>query len=370
MRRGISTALALLVLLGLLVSSACQPSAPAPEKKAEAPKAVTKTEAPKAETKAQAPKAETKTEPPKTEAKKAEAPKAEKPEVSKIRLGTIPIAPLATMLVADKLGYFKDEGLTYEATSMAGGAVSLPAVTAGKLEFAYAAFPSIPLGRSEGFDYVVVVGGNSSQKTRPDAATLFVAQDGPIKSLKDLEGKRIAINVINSINWLYVREFLDKNGIDPKKVNFVEIGFPQMADLLANKQVDAVFNTEPFTTIMNDSGKFIALAYPYVDVQPGTNIAHWVASEKWVKANPITTRKFARAITRAIDYLNASRDEQVKFIAEYTKGDVNLLKKATLDLYVAKADVTSLQNMTDLMLKHGMLKQKVDIAPFIWETAK
>ncbi|MBI4320310.1 MAG: ABC transporter substrate-binding protein [Chloroflexi bacterium] len=301
--------------------------------------------------------------------KKAESPKAEVAEVSTLKIGNLPVANGADVLAAEKLGYFKDEGLTVEST-MAMGAEGLQAVVAGKLNFVGATFISVPTARAEGIDFVVVAGRNGAQKAPPDSAALMVLKDGPIQSAKDLEGKRIGINLLNNVNWLYARELVARNGVDPKKITFAEIGFPQMGDALYNKQVDAVFSTEPFTMIMRDSGKARALSYPFVEIEPGLNIAQWIASEKWVKANPIATRKFARAMTRTIEYLNSNPEEKLKLIAEYTKQDAEVLRKTTLDVLSTKVDVKSLQNQIALMVKHEMLKQSVDASTMMWETAK
>ena len=80
--------------------------------------------------------------------------------------------------------------------------------------------------------------------------------------------------------------WLEKRGVDPKKVEFLEIPFPQMADALFQKRVDAVWNVEPFVTFMTQSGKAKVLAYPYLDNIPGMDISNYYAKESWIKANP------------------------------------------------------------------------------------
>ncbi len=197
---------ALFLVVGLFLVSACQqaPAAPAQPKQEAQPKAETKAaEAPKAETKAE-PKAQ-----PKADAKTEAAPKQEVPEVTELRIGTMPVANVTTMDLADKLGYLKEEGFTkVELTFLGGGAELLPALQAGKLQFAHSNVASVILGRGAGFDFTVVAGNTRVPAKPPESQILMVKTDSPIKTPKDLAGKRIAVNNLNNIIWLYTREIL------------------------------------------------------------------------------------------------------------------------------------------------------------------
>ena len=88
-----------------------------------------------------------------------------------------------------------------------------------------------------------------------------------------------------------------KKGVDTSKIEFLEIPFPQMADALFQKRVDAVWNVEPFVTFMMKSGKAHLMAYPYQDNMPGMDISNYFAKESWVRANPDVARRFKRAST-------------------------------------------------------------------------
>ena len=71
----------------------------------------------------------------------------------------------------------------------------------------------------------------------------MIVQEGLVKSLKDLEGKRVAVNVINSTAWLHAVALLEKHGVDRTKVRFTEVPFPQMNDPLLNGQLTRSFRS-------------------------------------------------------------------------------------------------------------------------------
>ena len=45
----------------------------------------------------------------------------------------------------------------------------------------------------------------------PDTTTALIVRKGAIGTLKDLEGKRVAVNVINSSAWLHAVAALEKH---------------------------------------------------------------------------------------------------------------------------------------------------------------
>jgi NitT/TauT family transport system substrate-binding protein len=98
----------------------------------------------------------------------------------------------------------------------------------------------------QGLDATVLAPGAVVRSAPPDTTTALLVIKGKINSLKDLEGKRVAVNVINSSAWLHAIAALDKHGVDWTKVRFTEIPFPQMNDPLLNGQVDAIVQVDPF----------------------------------------------------------------------------------------------------------------------------
>ena len=217
------------------------------------------------------------------------------PETPKLRIATIPIAGMTPLYAANKLGYFKDAGLEVAIDFTAGGAQSLPLVMQGTLQLSNGPIVSVALAHQQGFDLRLIGPTLDDKRAAPGQTASLVKADGPVKSVADLKGKRLGVNVINSVNWLYDRAFLRKHGLDPSQVTYVEIPFPSMIDALARGSVDAVNVPQPFHRIAVDSGQARVLGYPFVEVQPGVHIAAYGASAKWLDANQNTVRAFTRA---------------------------------------------------------------------------
>ena len=187
-----------------------------------------------------------------------------------------------------------------------------------------------------------------------------MVRDDGAGSILDLKGKRIAVNTINSVNWLYARALLRKGGLDPNAVTFVELPFPSMNDALLRGSVDGIIQVQPFHHIGLSSGKMKALGYPFADVQPGIHIASYAGDGAWIKANPGTVKAFTDAMARAIDYLEKNPDQAKTLIAEFTKAKPELVQQVPIDDWSTKISVDDLAKQLELMRQEGVLKKPIE----------
>jgi NitT/TauT family transport system substrate-binding protein len=263
---------------------------------------------------------------------------------------------MVPLYAAQKLGYFEENGLLVETTAATQGSALVAAVVGGSLDFSYSNYISLLSARSQGIDVVVFANMNNVQKTKPNSTSVTVRASDGITSAKDLVGKTIGVSVLNALPWLYARSWLRVNGVDPNSAKYVEVPFPNMGDALANKQIDAAISTEPFNTILTKAGSVKTIGYPYVESQPGLNLAGWISTGDWVTKNQATAKAFIAAIDKAVKYLGNNPTQKIALTAEYTKTDAALVAQIVLDEWTTVLDVKDLQAQADLMLKDGLLK--------------
>ena len=145
-----------------------------------------------------------------------------------------------------------------------------------------------------------------------------MVRKGSLKSLKELEGKRVAVNVINSTAWLHAVAALDKHGVDRTKVRFSEVPFPQMNDPLLNGQLDAIVQVEPFRSALMATGKAEIVGWPYVETAPGTDITQYLALTSWVEKNHDIAAKFARAVIKGAQFANPTKPRRATSTSQFT----------------------------------------------------
>jgi NitT/TauT family transport system substrate-binding protein len=85
-------------------------------------------------------------------------------------------------------------------------------------------------------------------------AVIMVRTESPIKTMKDLKGKLIAIPSRFAVDYLYVRKLLKKYGMTEKDIDIIEMAPPDMPAALYAKSVDAYATGEPFGAVAQRAG--------------------------------------------------------------------------------------------------------------------
>src|SRR5262245_63093252 len=116
----------------------------------------------------------------------------------KIKLGLLPFSESLAAVIADKQGYFKEQGLEVEIAKFDSAAIAVPVLQSGRMDIVLSSTVSTFQAIEQGLDAVVLAPGAIVRTAPPDTTTAVMARKGAIQSPKDLEGKRIGVNVINS----------------------------------------------------------------------------------------------------------------------------------------------------------------------------
>jgi len=291
------------------------------------------------------------------------------PSENKIRIGYIPIADSAQLYVGIEKGFFKEEGLEIEPISFSGGAKIIEALATGSVDIGFSNVVSLILARASGLKIVAIAGGPVEDESHKEHAILL-RKDSLIKSPKDLEGKTIAINTRKNIDELFVREYLEKNGVDSSKIKLVEVPFPNMESVLLSGEVDAVASIEPYVTFALLHGQTKVLDYNYIALEPRVEISAYVASEDWLQKNKNLADKFIRAFNKATDYALEHEDEVRTIITKYTKLDQKVAQQIVLPTWGKNLTVSELEKMIQKIYARGWIEKPFDASSIILKNSK
>jgi NitT/TauT family transport system substrate-binding protein len=281
---------------------------------------------------------------------------------TKLRVGILPISETLGAVVADQKGFFKEEGLEVELTKFQSGAAAVPVLQSGRLDISFSNTVSTLQAIEQGIDLIILAPAAVVRKNPPDTATAVITRKGDISSIKQLEGKRIATNVVNSTAWLHVVALLERHGVDRSKVRFVEVPFPQMNDALLNGQVDAIGQVDPFRTVLMGGDKAEVLGWAYNETAPGTDLTQYVALRPWVEKNRDVAVRFARAVRKGAAYINSHEAEAREINQAYTGLNPALKDKVMLSELGTDVNVEGLKHTMKMMEKYGLLKSPIDVS--------
>jgi len=278
-----------------------------------------------------------------------------------VKVDVIPIIDVAPVYLGNQKGFFAEQQLKLQMVTAQGGAAIVPAVVSGQVDFGFSNYTSLIIARSKGLPLKVVApGAASTGKQRKDFGGVVVKANSPIKTAKDLVGKRVAVNTLNNINDTTVRASIRAAGGDATNVKFTELAFPDMLAALDKGNVDAVQVVEPFlTTGQKNGGRLVASNY--VDTAPDLTIAAYFTSQKTASAKPELVKRFTAAMQKSLQYAQAHPDEVRKVLGTYTKIDPSLTGSLILPAYPAQVNAASVQTLADLAVKDGLIKKAPDV---------
>lgn len=286
-----------------------------------------------------------------------------------VKVGIIPIADMLPYFAANEKGFFTENRIKADSTSMAGGAVIIPAIIGRELHVGLSATVSAIQARARGLEIVAVAPATTVRPSPPGSNAILVRKDSGINGPKDLAGKNFAVNVINSIVYMIGAEYVSRGGVDPAKVQWLEIPFPQMPPALLTRKVDALDTVEPFVSILLNSGEAKVLAWD-ADIMPGLSMAVFVADERWVKRSPEVVARFVRGLKKGIDYVNANPDYVRTALKKDLKLDPKLADQIVLHVYRPNIDEKEIIPLIDTMRKYRLLDRPIDVKSLIYETAR
>jgi NitT/TauT family transport system substrate-binding protein len=290
---------------------------------------------------------------------------------TKIRVSTVPIMDSAPFHVALAKGFFAEQGLEIDTTPTVGGAAGLPALAAGQVQVAFSNVVSTLLGAKQGLGFQIIASGSGTDSNPPDLGALLAKKGSTLKVGKDFEGKRLGVNTRNNINWLFLREWIQITGGNPDRVTFLEVPFPQMVDAIRGDRVDAAMSVEPFVSAALNAGQVELVGWPYNVVQRRIPVAQYVSTRAYIQSNPGIIERFTRAYNKGVDWTNQNKgsDEWIKIISGFTRLAPEQLRSFTSPVFEKVVDPSGVQQVANLMRKHGLIDSDIDARTVLHRTA-
>lgn len=219
------------------------------------------------------------------------------------------------LTIAERLGYFKDEGLDVTITDFPGGAKALQSLMGGSADIVSGSYEHTINMQAKGQSiravavqgrYAGIVLGLSKEKA------------AQYKSPKDLKGLKIGVTAPGSSTNMFVNALLAKEGLKPDAVSIIGVGATSGAIAAMQKgQIDAIANLDPVINMLEVSGDIVTKVdtrtmegqkYVY-----GADFAAGViySREEFIQKNPATVQAVVNAMVRALRWIQKATPEQI-----------------------------------------------------------
>jgi NitT/TauT family transport system substrate-binding protein len=278
-------------------------------------------------------------------------------DLRRVRVAALPIAETAALWGGISEGIFAAHGLDVEVLPAQGGALAIPALTNGDLDFAIGQ----PFGpfRADLQDLGVVIIGNyaSSYATGDDINAVVASQASGITRPRDLAGRKVSVNSLGAAGDVTIMESVAKDGGDPSTIQFVEVAFPDVPAQLEAGNIDAGWVPEPFVSQLKARGDTFVVA-PYQNTIPGLPTLTTFTTASLISEHPALVDDFAAAMKETLEWAKDPANDTA--VRQALKNNMTQLPAAVADSlrlpsYGWTVDKPSLQDLIDLAVKYEVL---------------
>lgn len=233
---------------------------------------------------------------------------------------------------------------------------SLEYLNSGSVDFASTAGLAAVLSRANGSPIKTVY-----VQSQPEWTALVVAKDSPIKSLKDLKGKKIAATK-GTDPFLFTLQALDTVGLSKGDVQLVHLQHPDGKTALERKQIDAWAGLDPLmASAQVQSGA--KLLYRNVGFNSYSVLS---VKENFAKQSPEAIEAVLKAYEQARQWAKANPDKLAELLARETKLPLNVAKlqlsRTNLDQNIPNTKhIKALQKTGTILTEENLVRKGTNV---------
>jgi NitT/TauT family transport system substrate-binding protein len=292
-------------------------------------------------------------------------------------LDFVPTGEYIPHYTALEKGYYREEGLDVKILRGQGSGDTIKRIAAGQGEVGIADISALIAARA---NTDVTVKAIALWYRRPPHG-VFVRSDSPIKTSKELEGKKLAISPGNSHQILWP-VFEKLSGLKPGSVTWVTMDAASMPPALIRGAVDAVpffvVHEARIRKVARQQNADIRVLAAWADLGFDVASTSLVAREETIAKDPEGLKAFLRATLRGADYAFRDKhfDEGVGYVVKAhpevdPEGAVGAAQVGARFVYAAEVtsgkmavgqfDPAQLEKTRDLYTQYLELKRKVGL---------
>ncbi len=252
--------------------------------------------------------------------------KAQQPQKLTVRTDFPPWGMHAGLHLAVDNGSLKDAGLDVDVSDGKGSSLVMQQIAAGDIDVGWVQLGPMAAARGKGLPITSIAGF-----VRKSDLGGLVPKDSNIKTVKDLEGKKVAYSAASSWGPL-LDVFLEAGGTSRDKIDLVSVDSSSLLSVYLSKQADCTLTTYPFAKPLADRQR-PSNGLLFSDV--GLNFPSYglVVTESTLASREEALKRFVPVLVKSWEYIYSGHvDEAVvammrqraaeKLDAEILKGQI------------------------------------------------
>lgn len=284
--------------------------------------------------------------------------------LTKVKAAETPGVPAAFLGFGVAKGFFAEEGLDLEVTTLPGGAQQVTAALSGDVQFTGGDVVAFTTFRSRNVPVKIVrPGSGGGSDITSDYVAIITGPNTGITEPEDLVGKQIGVNELNNIGAIMATVALEKHGVKPDDNKWAEIPLPNVMAAIETGQIDAGYALEPFITMAEQRG-FKPVIFHAAEYGANTQIGLSLTTEAYYASNPAQVEAFQRAHKKTGAYVMAHPDEFRAHLVTIGALSAEVAPKMRIPNYMPEVNRASVEAQVNDMLRLGVIKKKPDLEAF------
>lgn len=269
--------------------------------------------------------------------------------------------------VADKQGFFKDNGLDATLTKV-DNKTNLVEGLGHNFDFGITYPPTVISAGARGLNVEAVAGANVGGGGQGGDLDLIVAPGSSLTNASQLAGKRIGAGTVNGVTHLMTLAWLQQLGVDPNSIKAIALPIATMGDQLKAGRIDAAEVTQPFISQLEAQG-YKSLGDPEDHVLSGvTTLSVWAASKPWADSHKAVVQKFQKAQAQAVDWIKGHQDQAAQILSDAIGVPLATVKSAPPQVFrAALTPDNSVAPFIAMEKKVGWLKQDISASDLVFQ---
>lgn len=282
-------------------------------------------------------------------------------EVLDVKIASLPFIFMTPWYIAQEEGYFEEVGLNVEFIAVEGGAQAVSLAMQGEIDVA-------PGALTAGLFNAIARGGGgrmvagSTQWSREGCtySGILAAKNGITKEqLSDpavLRGIDMQVKPADMTGF-YVDQLFQKAGITFEDINAVDLPTATLNEALQSGSLDLVQISEPWITVMLQSGQAVLLVGAE-EVVPNGQLSSIVYSPRILKDNPEIGKRVMVAYLKGLAKYNEGKAERnIEIVVKNTQLDIEIVKAMCWPSLSegGKPDIASVLAYQEWALEQGLL---------------
>jgi NitT/TauT family transport system substrate-binding protein len=278
----------------------------------------------------------------------------------KVKIGHTPLNEVLIDFVAIDKGFFKTHGIDAEAQLLRSTSVIIPGLISDEIQIGAVTAPSLLQAIDGGLP---LIGLNGLDVFTPEyKGVAVIARTGSKMTLaKDFLGKRVLTGAYNSTTSIVIKHWLRSEGIDPKRITFVEVPMASVGDVLKAGSADAGVSPDPQLYRNVSSGSTYVVKYVGEIVPNRTVSMVNVISKDWAAKNPEGVKGILLAMKEATAWAKANQDEALQITAKYLGMPLEMLKTSAFPIVDDGLTAEQVQWWIDALKQDNLLR--TDLTP-------